>query len=101
MMPLAQTWETARTVALLALNSAMNGTDSETTTVRITTAASNRIDLRYCKRPSLGPRCGFQYSTFPGLHNSAHPAEICPTMDRPDCPSRIAPCRLQNKSPSH
>ena len=45
-MPLAQTWETARTVALLALNSHMNGTDSETTSVRITTAASNRIDLR-------------------------------------------------------
>ena len=46
MMPLAHTWEAARTVALLALNSAMNGTDSETTSVRITTAASNRIDLR-------------------------------------------------------
>jgi len=28
------------------LNSAMNGTDSETTSVRITTAASNSIDLR-------------------------------------------------------
>ena len=46
MMPLAQAWETARTVALLALDSAMNGTDSATTSVRITTATSNRIDLR-------------------------------------------------------
>ena len=45
-MPLAQTYETARTVALLALNSAMNGTDSETTSIKITTAASNMIDLR-------------------------------------------------------
>ena len=45
-MPLAQTCDTARTVVLLALNSHMNGTVSETMTVRITTAASNIIDLR-------------------------------------------------------
>ena len=45
-MPLAQTWETARTVVLPALNSAMNGTDSEMTSVMITTATSNKIDLR-------------------------------------------------------
>ena len=45
-MPLTQTCDTARTVALLALNSAMTGADSETTSVRITTAASNSIDLR-------------------------------------------------------
>ena len=45
-MPLAQTWDTARTVGLLALNSAMNGIASAMTSVRITTAASNSIDLR-------------------------------------------------------
>ena len=45
MMPLAQTCDTARTVALLALNSHKKGTLIATTSVRITTAASNKIDL--------------------------------------------------------
>jgi hypothetical protein len=46
MIPPAQTWDTERTVALLALNNHSNGTVIDMTSVRITTAVSKMIDLR-------------------------------------------------------
>src|SRR2546423_9098457 len=45
MIPPAQSWDIERTVALLALDNHSNGTDSDMTSVRITTAVSKMIDL--------------------------------------------------------
>src|SRR3979490_3076557 len=85
MVPAAQTCDTARTVGLPALNSHMNGTDTDTTIVRITTAVANRIDLRWCNDgflPGFRRFAASQYRTLRGLHNSA-PSLRNPLRDRP------------------
>src|SRR3954469_5637554 len=66
MIPPAQTCDTARTVALEALNSHRNGIESATTTVRITTAVSKMIDLSLCKDgvPWLMRLTGLQIQHF-------------------------------------
>jgi hypothetical protein len=66
MIPPAQSWDTERTVALLALNNHSNGTDSDMTSVRITTAVSKMIDLSLYNDgvPWLTLRTGPRYRTF-------------------------------------